>query len=777
MNIKKPSSVWEYKVEKFVPKILPISYQILSNRGYDLDEQERFIDINNMQFHDPFSLRDMDKAVSIINEVIDKNERIVVYGDYDVDGITSTSLLYHFFKMINYEVDRYIPDRINEGYGLNPEAIDMLTDKYKLIITVDCGITAQDEIKLIKDKGAKVIITDHHQCGDLLPIADAIINPHLEENYETPFLAGVGVALKLTQGLAKKNNYKQIKWPLLYALAAIGTIADIVPLLNENRLITKLGLEAINNGSLLKGLDTLIKVSGLNKGDIGTGNVAFGLAPRLNAGGRLGSPEDPLNLLITDDDEEAFNLAEHLNIQNEKRKAIEQKILSQALEMIDDSPIYVLYNPEWHHGVLGIVASRIVELTYKPVILLGEGDGAIKGSGRSIKGVHLQKLLLENDEILESHGGHELAAGLSLNEDNLEELRKRLTIKVQEIFEVEEFKPKFKIDYQADVASITYETASELENLGPYGFGNPQPNILLSAVEVVDMQQIGKGKHSKVVVKDFLDAVECLKWNDNDLNFKIGDKIDVLGTISKNEWLNIKSASLVIKDYRQSSKPKLVDRRNISKKELLSNISQENSIIVTYKSIDDFNLSVLRNNMFEPVYLIKKNNEYIHVDNFKENIENVIIYDMPFFANQLNKILHSNYENLVLAYNESEYQDILSILDNIQIDRDYLIKIYQRILSQSEVIIEDSYFKESSLKEAIANHKLFYSLEILMDLGLIKQKIKDSKICISALKNKTNIENSQVLTNYKKLIDRAKKEVKFLSTASEEKIQKYVRRI
>ncbi len=776
MNIKKPESVWEYNKSGFIPKFLPMSYQVLLNRGYSMDEINSFLATKELGFNDPYDLSGMKEAVEIIKDAITKKEKIVVYGDYDVDGITSTALLTHFFKMIDYEVDWYIPDRIKEGYGLSEESIKTLAKKYDLIITVDCGITANKEVDIIREFGSKVIITDHHQCADKLPNANAIINPHLNDDYDTPFLAGVGVSLKLVQGIAKDFKLTNINWDLLYALCAIGTIADIVPLLKENRLVTKLGIDALNNKKLLIGLDSLIKVSGIDKGSINTGNIAFGLAPRLNAGGRLGSAADPLKLLLTNSHDEAFQLAEHLNIQNEKRKAIEQKILSQAVDMLDQSSIYVLYHPEWHHGVLGIVASRIVELTHKPVILLGKSDDVIKGSGRSVKGVHLQKLLLDNDDILISHGGHELAAGLSLNEENLSKLIERLETVVSKLYDIRDFKPVLPIDLVSDVASLTYDNAKELESLSPFGYGNPQPNLLLNAVEVVDMQTISQGKHTKLVVKDFLDAVECLKWNENDIDVNVGDKIDILGNVSKNEWRNIKSASLIIKDYKASQKPDVIDQRSNDKTNYLKSLD-DNYIIAVFNNIEPFNIRAKISNMFEPIF-IHKEDEYYQVDDLK-NIETkqMIVYDLPFFANQLIKLPFSKHKKLVLLYNNEDYVQTHKILKMLAIDRDYLLKIYQGITSKNGIGIEDNYFIEDNIKKAVSNHKLYYAIKILSEIDLLKFEVTNSTVKLMTNNKKVSLEDSTNYQNHEKLINRALNETKFLANASFEKIKEYVRRI
>ncbi|MFP4456234.1 MAG: single-stranded-DNA-specific exonuclease RecJ, partial [Clostridia bacterium] len=768
---------WKKNIKK-APNFLPLEYQVLINRGLESEEVEEFILSDKFNFHDPFLFKDMEKAVEIIIEAIRSNKKILVYGDYDVDGVTSTAILYHFFEMVSYQINYFIPDRVEDGYGLNINVLEELSKSYDVFITVDCGITANEEIDYLKSIGKEVIITDHHQQGERLPSADAIINPHLEHDYPTKFLSGAGVALKLAQGLAKRLKGNKFDWDLLFALSAIGTVADIVPLQRENRLITKVGLEAINTKDLNFGINALIKVSGLKKGSISTGNIAFGIAPRINASGRLGSALDALNLLITKNEEEAYSLAENLDLQNEKRKAIEQKILSQALKMIDvEDNIHILYNKEWQHGVLGIVASKIVEHTYKPTILLGEGKDCIKGSGRSIKGIHLQQLLLDHDEFLVSHGGHELAAGLSLKEEDFEEFKSSMKRKVDSIFNDKEFYPVIRIDLTESIPTLNYTTACDLEALGPFGFGNPQPNILLESVEIADIQNISKGKHTKIVVKDFFDGLECLLWNTENISFSVGDKIDVLGTLTKNEWMNIKSASLVVKDIKGVGKFNIIDKRN-EDFESLSILEEDGVVIASFYNYFDFEKESNYEDIFQPKFYNYKNGNFNCINDLSSKIfKNLVLYDIPFFANQLNKLPLNKNSKLILNYGKDDYHSLKKLLSSLAIDRDYLYAVYKRI--KKDVIINISELSEKSIKEKAKNQKFFEAVKIFDEMNLIEFSLVRKDGVKIKLKHgqKVNIGDSLKLRNFNELVQRAEKESKFLLKADVNQLNKYVRRV
>ncbi|WDU84359.1 single-stranded-DNA-specific exonuclease RecJ [Caloramator sp. Dgby_cultured_2] len=379
--------------------------------------------------YDPFLLKDMDRAIDRIDEAIKKREKIYIYGDYDVDGITSTAVLYRAFKKLGVDVSFYIPDRVNEGYGINREAIDHISSlDVDLVITVDCGISAIEEVEYAKEKGLDIIITDHHECKERIPNTIAINPKRHDCQYPFKGLAGCGVAFKLVQALFK--FYDLQGYEEFLDLVAIGTIADIVDITDENRIIVKYGLEKILNSDKA-GINAIKQVAGI-KDKISTYNVAFQIAPRLNAAGRLSDAKIAVELFITNDNEKAMQIAKYLDQENKKRQQIEQEILDECIEKIQREidlkrdRVIVLSSPNWHVGVIGIVASRIVERFNRPTILFYEEGETLRGSGRSIRGFNLYDNLVECKDLLVKYGGHELAAGLTIERSKLDDFRKRL---------------------------------------------------------------------------------------------------------------------------------------------------------------------------------------------------------------------------------------------------------------------------------------------------------------------------------------------------------------
>ena len=391
---------------------------LLCSRGIVAKEQvDLYLSPTRKDFYDPFLMPDMQKAVDRIINAIENKEKVIIYGDYDVDGITSTTVLKQFLAERGLIVDWYIPNRLNEGYGLNKNAIKEINDKgYKLIITVDCGISALEEIKYANDLGMEVIVTDHHEPVEVLPQCLAVVDAKRKDNiYPYNQLAGVGVVFKLIQALSIKLNLEEKEFLKFLDLVAVGTISDIVPLKDENRVIAKLGLKLVEVTKNI-GLKTLISVLGFKK--IDSTAISFGVAPRINASGRMGVQEKALNLFLTDNYEEAKKITQELNEFNNDRQAEEQKIFKEALEMLkkeNDKSCIILGNENWHHGVIGIVASKITDMYFKPSILLCFEENEGKGSGRSIPGFDLHKALMECSKDIKKFGGHSMAIGITIN--------------------------------------------------------------------------------------------------------------------------------------------------------------------------------------------------------------------------------------------------------------------------------------------------------------------------------------------------------------------------
>ena len=448
----------------------------LVSRGITSSEQLRvFLEPTRDDFHDPFEMPDMKKAIDRIIKAIDTNEKVIIYGDYDVDGITSTMVLKRFLGEHGLDVDYKIPNRLNEGYGLNKEAVKKIADDgYSLIITVDCGISGLDEVEYANSLGLEVIITDHHETKYTIPNCVAVIDcKRKDSKYPFKSLAGCGVVLKLIQAISKQKGYKDEDYLKFLDIVCVGTISDIVPLVDENRLIAKLGLMLINQ-TRNPGLSFLINSTGFK--EINSTAISFGLAPRINACGRMGFEEEAIKLFLTDNIEEAKNITIKLNDFNKQRQEIEKTIFEDAIKQIEENkmendPIIVVAGEGWHHGVIGIVSSKITEVYYKPSILVCFDGETAKGSGRSVPGFDLHNALCESDEFLLKYGGHEMAIGLTLERKNFEKFKEKIK-EIASKANLEEFVPILKIDKELEAKDISEENIRDLEKLEPFGESN-----------------------------------------------------------------------------------------------------------------------------------------------------------------------------------------------------------------------------------------------------------------------------------------------------------------
>jgi len=482
---------------------LPIS-QVLSARGISPEESKAFLEPRLEDLNDPFLMSDMDKAVERIITAVKKSQKIMVHGDYDVDGVTSLSLLYRNLTGIGLNVIPYIPDRFTEGYGLSSQGIEKAREEgISLIITVDCGITALEEIEIARKYGIDVIVTDHHEPQETLPEATAIINPKVD-NYPFKDLAGVGVAFKLLEALYRKLslNLNHLYWDL--DLVALGTVADIVPLIDENRVFVHFGLKILEK-SKKAGIKSLKSIAGLN-GKMEPWHISFILAPRLNAAGRLKHAIEAFKLLSTKDGIEALQLARELDKTNKERQGIERKILTEAEKMVrrmdlDKDWVIVLGSEDWHEGVIGIVASKLVEQYNRPTILLSFTGGIGKGSGRSIRNFNLFNALLDLEKYLISFGGHKMAAGLRLEKENLQDFRRALNKLAKKRLEKEYLEPELYIDGEIRLSDINQDILSVYRKLSPFGMGNPQPVFVVKNVTVKNNIRVMKDRHISFTLK------------------------------------------------------------------------------------------------------------------------------------------------------------------------------------------------------------------------------------------------------------------------------------
>ncbi|MCT4598039.1 MAG: single-stranded-DNA-specific exonuclease RecJ [Vallitalea sp.] len=548
------------EIEKLVDKhkFSTVMATILANRNIVMDEDiNRFLYANRDSFYDPFLMKDMDKGIRRILEAIDKGEKITIYGDYDVDGITSTSILYMYLRENLVNVDYYIPNRLEEGYGVNNEAINKIgEDGANLIITVDTGITAVEQVEYAKTLGIDIIITDHHECQEIIPDALAVIDPKREDcNYPFDMLAGVGVTFKLIHGLSIKLKNTDIIWKYL-DIVAVGTVADIVPLVDENRIITKLAFETMKDTWNI-GLKALLKVSGNKKEDKITASIiGFRVAPRLNAAGRLGDAKRGIELFTTSDKDRAAYIAESLNDENIKRQELEKSIFDEAITIIentidvDNTKVIVVAGNNWHHGVIGIVASRITEKYYRPTIILAIEDSVASGSARSVEGFSIFDAIHSAKDILNKFGGHEMAAGLSLDETLVPVLRDRVNLYANQYMDDNTLTPKITVDMEIGLNDINIPLIEEIIELEPYGVGNPEPKFICKG-KVNDVRKIGKeSNHLKMKIdynKYYLDSIGFGMADYYDY-IDIQRDISLLGTLNINEWNGIKKPQIMMKD-------------------------------------------------------------------------------------------------------------------------------------------------------------------------------------------------------------------------------------
>ena len=557
---------WEYYeqnkelVEKIVAKhnISELLAKILINRNIIEDKQiEIFLNPTRNDFYDPFLMNDMDKAVNRIIEAIKNKEKTIIYGDYDVDGITSITVLKKFLNERGLEVDYYIPNRLEEGYGLNCEAIEKIAKKeYKLMITVDCGISGIEEIKNANNYGIETIITDHHEQLEELPNAYAIINPKRKDNtYPFRGLAGVGVVFKLIQALSIKLGLEKKEYLKFLDIVCIGTISDIVPLIDENRVISKLGLKLVKVTKNI-GLKELIKETGYK--NIDSAMVSFGIAPRINACGRMGKQEEALRLFLTDSKEEANNITKRLNTYNMQRQEKEKIIFDQAIKELENKNLdelnsIVLSGENWHHGVIGIVASRITEKFFKPTILIGIENDEGKGSGRSIPGFDLHEALVESSDYLKKYGGHEMAVGLSLDKDKIQEFKEHFE-KIVEAKDVKQLQPVINIETEITKKDLNKATIEQIKLLEPFGEKNKQPILAYKNLRINSIRALSDGKHLKLMLKDGNDTIDAIGFNLGDLTneYLIGDKIDIAGTLEINTFNGQESIQINLKDIMKS---------------------------------------------------------------------------------------------------------------------------------------------------------------------------------------------------------------------------------
>jgi single-stranded-DNA-specific exonuclease len=542
--------------------------QLLYNRGItEKNDIENFLNPTLEKIYDPFVLKDMTQSVEKMIDHIKKGNKILIYGDYDADGITSSSLLFSLLHKLKADVSVYIPDRVTEGYGLNKEAIDKFAEReVDLIITVDTGIRNREEVEYVSGKGMEIIVTDHHiPAEEDLPDC-LIINPHLDrEEYGCEFLAGVGVAFKLAQALiirstlADKDKDTLIKMCL--DLVAVGTVADCVPLLDENRILVKQGLSTLNQTGRA-GLLALIEVAGLSKnnGKLQAWNIGFQIAPRLNASGRIGEVADAVDLLLAEQEQEANDIAVKLDQENAKRQEITEEMVYSIEERIEageigQGNIIVAVNPadgEWNEGVIGLAAGRICERYYKPTLVITRTNGEYKGSGRSVDEFNVIEAVSECADVLDKYGGHAKACGFSLSPANLESFSEKINKIAEEKLKGAELRPKLEIDAELDINEVDGDLVEKVEALSPFGEGNSLPVFVSREVCIKNIVTMGNdGRHIKFRFNGYwaLAFGKAEAWS----GFRIGDRVDIVYSVEFNNFNGNTQVQLKLWDVVKAS--------------------------------------------------------------------------------------------------------------------------------------------------------------------------------------------------------------------------------
>ncbi len=541
-----------------------VTARLLAIRGItDPDEASRFMNPTLDQLYDPFRLAGLECAADRLVQAIAARERIAVHGDYDVDGITSTVILRRAIELLGGDVGHFIPERLTDGYGLQPGTIDRLhAEGVKLIVSVDCGIRAPEAARRARQLGVDLIITDHHEPDDELPDACAVVNPKRHDcTYPDKNLAGVGVALKLVQALCARAG-KSAWLPAFVKIASIGTLADVVPLVGENRVIAKLGLQMLTKGPHKVGLRALLEAAGLSGKTIDSYHIGFMVAPRINAAGRMSTPDIATRLLLAADEsmaEEAKALAEQLEAENTRRRQEDQDILAKAKKIVDTDPevgarsVLVVAGDGWHRGVIGIVASKLVDAYYRPAIVLSIDGDMAHGSCRSITGFNMLACLESCAPLMKRFGGHKAAAGLQIDTSRIKEFRQAVNDHADTILGPDDLRPSLWLDGPLALPDINERVMSEFAALAPFGPGNPRPKFHTGGVAVVDGPRLLKERHLKMTLKQNGRILRAIQWNaaerEPGLTAK-KDGVEIAYTIEENEYQGTKYVELRLEDFR-----------------------------------------------------------------------------------------------------------------------------------------------------------------------------------------------------------------------------------
>ncbi|SUZ98223.1 uncharacterized protein METZ01_LOCUS51077 [marine metagenome] len=559
-KIKTPDTSLVFRLtEEF--KTSEIIGRVLANRDIEsLESSRSFFDPKLSQLHDPFLMKDMDIAAGMVAEKVKSGGRIFIFGDYDVDGTTGSSALFLFLTSLECDAKVYIPDRMKEGYGLSREGIDVAKDwGADLLISCDCGINATDEVAYANDQNLEVIITDHHMPDENLPEANAILNPKQPDcSYPFKGLCGGAVVFKLIQAVSKLLELDDDLVHQYIDLITLGTAADIVPLTDENRIIVKHGLKSLSK-TKRPGLRALLEVSGLGEKELTVGRLLFWAAPRINAAGRLGDANRAVQLMTTENLPESLKLARELDEENRQRQDLQQSMVDEAIMKVnaevdlEKEKAIVLWDDNWHEGVIGIVASKIKETYHRPAVIISLSNGTGKGSARSVKGFDLYENLTECRELLDGYGGHPMAAGLTLDRENLEDFRTRFSNLAYETLADDDLVNSLDIEGEMDLNLIDSRFMDFLEKLAPFGPGNMTPKFITRhVIPVGNPRLVGNGDHLKFRAKKGETSYDAIGFNMGNHYEKLitGKPIDIAYVVEKNEWQGRTSIQLNIRDIK-----------------------------------------------------------------------------------------------------------------------------------------------------------------------------------------------------------------------------------
>ncbi len=719
--------------------------QLLINRGItDESEAHRFLYGGPNLLHDPFLLKDMEQACLRIAKALQNHERITIYGDYDVDGITSCSILYLLLLRLGAEVNFYIPERQSEGYGLNENALRTICDDgTKLIITVDCGISANREISNYC-REIDIIVTDHHEAPDSLPAALAIINPKQPNcNYPDKNLAGVGVAFKLCQALWRFIHPDQPLFLDYIEIVAIGTVADIVPLVGENRILVKTGLDILQRTDNI-GLRSLIETCRL-QGEVDTTKVGYVIAPRLNAVGRISHASAGVELLTCNNYERASQIAAMLEQENSQRQQIEKTILSEAEQVLIQAreipSVIVIAGEGWHSGVIGIVASRLVDKYYRPVVIISIQDGIGKGSCRSIPSFDIYSALKENADVLLQFGGHQQAAGLSILPENISILTERLNELAQSKLSPQDYVPEITVDTELAIKEINDALLDEIATLAPHGVGNPWPVFSCHHLQVINWRIIGKdSRHLKVKVKQDHATCDVVAWNMADVGSTLNksNEIKLAYRPEYNYWQGTRIMQLNARDIKLVEQPtakyswlKIKDARSMDKLAYIIDLlnSGKRGIIVVQ---DKENFDKLH----DQLRLFLQENQIVIINDFNEDLTGdkqynfVIVYDFVYMWKELIKKIkvvdHMAQEiTIYVLCNENDIIRAQVELKELAIDRSLIGAVY---LSVKQLSVNTEWSSLNSVAGqllrvyamALTSRQISLALSILAEMNLVE---------------------------------------------------------